>query len=141
MATSAKSFSVIEYYGEQRKDKCGYCKQGSSSNSLGKDVQNNETMFIETKASKYLHYILLGMWAHCLNNQDYQDLIDRGWRRSGKYCYKPKNEQTCCPCYTIKYVIYPIINNILFANVFPIMKDVMCLRSVYQNHTRKSLKK
>lgn len=42
------------------------------------------------------------MQGHCLTNQDYQDLIDRGWRRSGQYCYKPKNDETCCPCYTIK---------------------------------------
>ena len=33
--------------------------------------------------------------------EDYQDLIDRGWRRSGKYCYKPVMSQTCCPLYTI----------------------------------------
>lgn len=94
------------------------------------------------------------MWAHNLTVQDYQDLIDRGWRRwererkrekwsiyqyhiiiiywdhgqnklrgrgellnfhwnivlslelsvcrSGKYCYKPKMDTTCCPHYTIK---------------------------------------
>lgn len=34
--------------------------------------------------------------------QDYQDLIDRGWRRSGKYCYKPTMNMTCCPMYTIR---------------------------------------
>lgn len=34
--------------------------------------------------------------------QDYQDLIDRGWRRSGCYCYKPEMNTTCCPSYTIK---------------------------------------
>ena len=31
-----------------------------------------------------------------------QDLIDRGWRRSGQYCYKPTMARTCCPLYTIK---------------------------------------
>ena len=29
-------------------------------------------------------------------------MIDRGWRRSGQYCYKPTMEKTCCPLYTIK---------------------------------------
>ncbi|KAH0623690.1 hypothetical protein JD844_006741 [Phrynosoma platyrhinos] len=43
-----------------------------------------------------------GMWAHSLTVQDYQDLIDRGWRRSGKYVYKPTMNQTCCPQYTIR---------------------------------------
>lgn len=42
------------------------------------------------------------MWSHLLTAQDYQDLINRGWRRSGKYCYKPNNKRTCCPLYTIK---------------------------------------
>jgi len=42
------------------------------------------------------------MWAHYLTPQDYQDLIDRGWRRSGKYCYKPTMDETCCPQYTIR---------------------------------------
>ncbi|XP_032137743.1 arginyl-tRNA--protein transferase 1 isoform X2 [Sapajus apella] len=43
-----------------------------------------------------------GMWAHSMTVQDYQDLIDRGWRRSGKYVYKPVMNQTCCPQYTIR---------------------------------------
>ncbi|XP_012877354.1 PREDICTED: arginyl-tRNA--protein transferase 1 [Dipodomys ordii] len=42
------------------------------------------------------------MWAHSMTVRDYQDLIDRGWRRSGKYVYKPVMNQTCCPQYTIR---------------------------------------
>lgn len=45
----------------------------------------------------------VGMWAHAMAVSDYQDLIDRGWRRSGKYCYKPTMDVTCCPMYTIRY--------------------------------------
>lgn len=29
-------------------------------------------------------------------------MIDRGWRRSGTYCYKPDLRRSCCPAYTIK---------------------------------------
>jgi len=29
-------------------------------------------------------------------------MIDRGWRRSGTYCYKPDLKKSCCPQYTIK---------------------------------------
>uniref|UniRef100_A0AAQ5YCU0 Arginyl-tRNA--protein transferase 1 n=1 Tax=Amphiprion ocellaris TaxID=80972 RepID=A0AAQ5YCU0_AMPOC len=43
-----------------------------------------------------------GMWSHTMTVQDYQDLIDRGWRRSGKYVYKPILKKTCCPQYTIR---------------------------------------
>ncbi|XP_014383767.1 PREDICTED: arginyl-tRNA--protein transferase 1 isoform X3 [Myotis brandtii] len=42
------------------------------------------------------------MWAHSMTVRDYQDLIDRGWRRSGRYVYKPVMNQTCCPQYTIR---------------------------------------
>ncbi|KAI8141537.1 arginine-tRNA-protein transferase [Fennellomyces sp. T-0311] len=43
-----------------------------------------------------------GMWAHSLTCEDYQSLIDRGWRRSGSYCYKPDLSKSCCPQYTIR---------------------------------------
>ncbi|KZT66010.1 hypothetical protein DAEQUDRAFT_730775 [Daedalea quercina L-15889] len=32
----------------------------------------------------------------------YQKMIDRGWRRSGTYCYKPDLGKSCCPQYTIR---------------------------------------
>ncbi|KAG8190508.1 hypothetical protein JTE90_006678 [Oedothorax gibbosus] len=49
-----------------------------------------------------MHMKTQGMWAHTLAPIDYQNLIDRGWRRSGKYCYKPTMNLTCCPLYTIR---------------------------------------
>ncbi|KAM4702688.1 arginyl-tRNA--protein transferase 1 isoform 2-T2 [Rhinophrynus dorsalis] len=69
--------SILEYRGPRNEAACGYCRSPSG------------------KASH-------GMWAHSLTVQDYQDLIDRGWRRSGKYVYKPLMSQTCCPQYTIR---------------------------------------
>ncbi|XP_005097396.1 arginyl-tRNA--protein transferase 1 isoform X1 [Aplysia californica] len=69
--------TIVEYFREHERYRCGYC--GS-------------------KDTNYSH----GMWAHQMTVQDYQDLIDRGWRRSGKYCYKPTMKLTCCPQYTIR---------------------------------------
>ncbi|XP_060237038.1 arginyl-tRNA--protein transferase 1 isoform X8 [Meriones unguiculatus] len=69
--------SVVEYKGLKAGYYCGYCQSR------------------EGKAS-------CGLWAHSMTVQDYQDLIDRGWRRSGKYVYKPIMNQTCCPQYTIR---------------------------------------
>ncbi|CAG0881958.1 unnamed protein product [Darwinula stevensoni] len=66
-----------KYFDDHEGHKCGYC--GSKDANFSK-----------------------GMWAHDLTVQDYQRLIDRGWRRSGKYCYKPTMNQTCCPQYTIR---------------------------------------
>ncbi|KDQ64886.1 hypothetical protein JAAARDRAFT_241032 [Jaapia argillacea MUCL 33604] len=37
-----------------------------------------------------------------LSCEVYQKMIDRGWRRSGSYCYKPDLKRSCCPQYTIK---------------------------------------
>ncbi|XP_017761459.1 PREDICTED: arginyl-tRNA--protein transferase 1 [Eufriesea mexicana] len=71
------SYSIVEYYGEQDKYKCGYCKSPNTNFSHG-------------------------MSTHILNVQDYQALMDRGWRRCGSYCYKSIMDQTCCPMYTIK---------------------------------------
>ena len=70
-------YSIIEYLGESNDGKCGYCHTTGRYNSYG-------------------------FWAHNLNVNDYQALINRNWRRSGQYCYIPKNSDTCCPMYTIK---------------------------------------
>uniref|UniRef100_A0A8C6MEL3 Arginyl-tRNA--protein transferase 1 n=1 Tax=Nothobranchius furzeri TaxID=105023 RepID=A0A8C6MEL3_NOTFU len=72
-----KSYTIVEYFGGDDGYRCGYCKneKGNFSN---------------------------GMWSHTMTVQDYQDLIDRGWRRSGKYVYKPTLKKTCCPQYTIR---------------------------------------
>lgn len=69
--------SLVEYFAEHENYRCGYCKSPDTN---------------------YSH----GIWAHALSVSDYQDLIDRGWRRSGKYCYKPTMDVTCCPMYTIR---------------------------------------
>ncbi|XP_014262331.1 arginyl-tRNA--protein transferase 1 isoform X2 [Cimex lectularius] len=69
--------SIVEFFPEDDRHRCGYCKSEDGS------VTN-------------------GMWAHSLSVRNYQDLLDRGWRRSGKYCYKPIMRNTCCPLYTIK---------------------------------------
>ncbi|XP_019639338.1 PREDICTED: arginyl-tRNA--protein transferase 1-like [Branchiostoma belcheri] len=69
--------SIVEWFAEHEAYRCGYCG---------------------TSDTNFSH----GMWAHTMTCQDYQDLIDRGWRRSGKYVYKPTMNQTCCPQYTIK---------------------------------------
>lgn len=60
------------------------------------------------------------MWASTLTVGAYQDMIDRGWRRAGKYCYKALMEKTCCPLYTIRYNLFfgNQIKNIVFILYF-----------------------
>ncbi|XP_075500053.1 LOW QUALITY PROTEIN: arginyl-tRNA--protein transferase 1-like [Primulina tabacum] len=62
----------------RRKSTCGYCKSGA-----------------RTRISH-------GLWAHSLTVDDYRALLDRGWRRSGCFLYKPEMEKTCCPSYAIR---------------------------------------
>ena len=71
--------SIVEYFYERQVSghRCGYCKSADG-------------------------FVTNGMWGHRLAGQDYQDLIERGWRRSGKYIYKPIMSRTCCPPYVIR---------------------------------------
>lgn len=72
-------FSIVEYYGCQKVSSCGYCKTAKGHSNYG-------------------------MWLHYSSVNDYQNLIDRGWRRSGSYGYKPLLQNACCWMYTIKCV-------------------------------------
>lgn len=79
MASNSPATSVLQYFYEPRGaqgHKCGYCS--------GEDCN-----------------ISNGMWLHELACADYQELVDRGWRRCGKYSYKPVMNKTCCPMYAI----------------------------------------
>ncbi|TBU33230.1 arginine-tRNA-protein transferase [Dichomitus squalens] len=40
--------------------------------------------------------------AHVMGCRVYQEMMDRGWRRSGTYYYKPDLRRSCCPQYTIR---------------------------------------
>lgn len=69
--------SYIRPYGYQTDNSCGYCKSGNGA------------------ASYYAEAVRLTV-------EDYQALLDRGWRRSGTLIYKPDNAHTCCPHHTIR---------------------------------------
>lgn len=57
--------------------KCGYCEKEDGS-------------------------ITMGFSADHLSLRDYQDLMDRGWRRCGNYYYKPDVPNGCCKLFTIR---------------------------------------
>ncbi|GHJ84169.1 hypothetical protein NliqN6_0571 [Naganishia liquefaciens] len=62
---------------------CGYCSTGNRDTS--------------PRSSRSY-----GMTSVQMAPRIYQDLIDRGWRRSGTYVYHPDMANTCCPQYTIR---------------------------------------
>lgn len=70
--------SICEWFGGREKGhRCGYCKSESGS-------------------------VTSGMWGHSYTPREYELLMNRGWRRSGNYFYKPCMQVTCCPQYTIR---------------------------------------
>lgn len=75
--SSSRGETVVVDCG-RRKSSCGYCKSPGRTS------------------------ISHGLWAHSITVNDYQDLLDQGWRRSGAFLYKPEMEKTCCPPYTIR---------------------------------------
>ncbi|KAJ7638701.1 arginine-tRNA-protein transferase [Roridomyces roridus] len=63
---------------------CGYCSPAGTRSAARSSIHT------------------AGLSAHQLSCQVYQMMIDRGWRRSGTWCYKPDLKRSCCPQYTIK---------------------------------------
>lgn len=51
----------------------------------------------ETKTSKSY-----GLLFSDLSYSTYEDLINRGWRRSGKHLYRPHSFESCCPSISIR---------------------------------------
>jgi arginine-tRNA-protein transferase len=65
-----KIMSFISLYGLLSDRQCGYCKSNSSA--------------------------MYAFQCTAIQPEDYQDLMDRGWSRSGSFFYKPDAELTCC---------------------------------------------
>lgn len=77
ISDEANNLNIMYYSSNYDGSSCGYCN--------GKNCS-----------------FTYGAFAIYLGCQVYQDMIDIGWRRSGKYCYKPILEKSCCPQNTIR---------------------------------------
>ncbi|KAJ1937090.1 Arginyl-tRNA--protein transferase 1, partial [Linderina pennispora] len=73
----ASSESVLRILGMQEREHCGYCRTDSGSR-------------------------FFALRARTLSCSDYQQLVDRGWRRSGSLLYLTDMSDSCCPYYTIR---------------------------------------
>ncbi|XP_015788718.1 arginyl-tRNA--protein transferase 1 isoform X2 [Tetranychus urticae] len=70
---------IVEYFGPNKSNHpCGYCKSNKPDNSS------------------------YGVWTHEMTPEQYQIMIDRGMRRSGKFCYKSVLDKICCPTFAIR---------------------------------------
>ncbi|KAK9461878.1 arginine-tRNA-protein transferase [Lipomyces oligophaga] len=76
--SESRSMNILgDYQGYHFRRSCGYCHT--------------------TKGSA-----IVGVHAHRLSVSDYQILMDRGFRRSGTFLYKPDLLHSCCPQYAIR---------------------------------------
>ncbi|KAG8722494.1 Arginyl-tRNA--protein transferase 1 [Ceratobasidium sp. 394] len=82
MSPQSEPITIVEIYGNQRST-CGYCTKKGDSN--------------RPRTS-----LTVSMSPLQMSCSIYKRLLDRGWRRSGDYLYKPNLKDSCCPQYTIK---------------------------------------
>ncbi|KAK9465295.1 arginine-tRNA-protein transferase [Lipomyces arxii] len=66
--------------------------------SLGQYIPNRHCGYCGSSNGSSIY----GLNALSLTVDHYQQLMDRGWRRSGKFLYKPDLKNSCCPQYTIR---------------------------------------
>ena len=74
------SGSLVEYMYDPngpKPYKCGYCRSPNTS-------------------------LTQGLLSYRMTCQDYQDLVDRGFQRSGRFVYRADMKRTCCPQYVIR---------------------------------------
>lgn len=107
MATS-ETLNVIRPYGYSV-SKCGYCK-GSRSHLLqtpepipvlqtSNHASSSPTPTSKSSKMTSKSYSVL---ADSVSPALYEDLINKGWRRSGVHLYKPQNFSSCCPTLTTR---------------------------------------
>ncbi|KAE9375407.1 arginine-tRNA-protein transferas-like protein 1 [Stipitochalara longipes BDJ] len=59
---------------------------------------NNSCGYCHSKSGSFSYYAS----TTSLTTEFYQCLLNRGWRRSGSLLYKPDQQASCCPQYTIR---------------------------------------
>ena len=66
----------------------------------------NSSMTIQDKVDEHNTTKSYGLSFESLPCETYEDMIDRGWRRSGKLLYLPTNTEICCPQITIRLDVF-----------------------------------
>mmetsp|Transcript_20867 Transcript_20867/g.45222 ORF Transcript_20867/g.45222 Transcript_20867/m.45222 type:complete len:960 (+) Transcript_20867:86-2965(+) len=111
--------SVARLCGPSR-SKCGYCcgkrmhvlevQDAYNENIIGEATtyaQNDKDKSIQTEKKKEQvdenkTSKSYGLLCENLSYGTYEDLINRGWRRSGKHLYRPHSFESCCPAISIR---------------------------------------
>ena len=77
---------------------CGYCKGSKGASRSDGAVDKSSDSPGEARGRSH-SYGLLFSEVGC---RDYLDMLDGGWRRSGRYLYLPDNQRSCCCSHTIR---------------------------------------
>ncbi|GMI00966.1 hypothetical protein TrVE_jg1745 [Triparma verrucosa] len=81
------------------KSKCGYCSGSRSRRSSKGSSKDSSKDSNSTSSSHSYGFLSYGL---SLTPLLYVSLLNRGFRRSGHYLYKPTNSTTCCPQHCIR---------------------------------------
>lgn len=75
---------------------CGYCK-----------CEKDDWFAVELlkQSDQRCQSNTLGTTVHSMSPQDYDSLINHGWRRLGTFLYKPNLVDNCCRLYTIRTLL------------------------------------
>ncbi|CAI5756815.1 unnamed protein product [Candida verbasci] len=88
-------FTAPHYFKDRH---CGYCKDSKIDHyALQSQWNGSKDVAIDEKES-----ILIGTQILQMSCNEYDKLINQGFRRSGKFLYKPDLLKTCCRLYTIR---------------------------------------
>lgn len=88
------------------RSRCGYCNGSRLGVLRVRDGHNkvlqgggdaNDSMAIQDDVDEHKTTKSYGLSFESLPCETYEDMIDRGWRRSGKHLYLPINTEICCP--------------------------------------------
>ena len=102
------------------RSRCGYCNGSRLGVLRVRDGHNkvlrvdeekgegdaNASMTIQDKVDEHNTTKSYGLSFESLPCETYEDMIDRGWRRSGKLLYLPTNTEICCPQITIRLDVF-----------------------------------
>uniref|UniRef100_A0A0N4U8I6 Arginyl-tRNA--protein transferase 1 n=1 Tax=Dracunculus medinensis TaxID=318479 RepID=A0A0N4U8I6_DRAME len=81
-------------------------------------------------------FLVAGLRVYRILCDHFNQLLDRGWCRSGCYLYKPNMEKTCCPQYTIRLDIHKFVLSRSQKRVLRRMNDFLLYDKKPKSHSK-----
>jgi len=84
---------------------CGYCHGSKNPMESGYSLDSYRKEYLGQRLDKFKDYpnnTTIGFTVYTCSPQCYERLMDRGFRRSGTFIYRPDLLRNCCRLYTIR---------------------------------------